>query len=228
MNIQIREDARTLRGFYPEAERRRQVLYEFTHRFLPTYLFQSPYQFGYEYFTKLAVGRPMNNDRFIQSRWMMFEQLVGLVPQQTNWQTDGVQFRKVTELAMTLERVAKRPTMLIRGPRPENVSEAYFIAIVFETEAFDPRHWPRDLKARYIALEYSLWEPTPEDLVRGVLCEWIPGGKHNNHGAELKPDPKIFLEAVEKLIRYGESAPKPGPTPGEAPGGAGGGMGATG
>jgi hypothetical protein len=39
MNIQIREDARALRGFYPEAERRRQVLYEFTHRFLPTYLF---------------------------------------------------------------------------------------------------------------------------------------------------------------------------------------------
>jgi hypothetical protein len=63
----------------------------------------------------------MNNDRFIQSRWMMFEKLVGLVPQQTNWETDGVQFRKVTELAMTLERVAKRPTMLIREPSEGSV-----------------------------------------------------------------------------------------------------------
>jgi hypothetical protein len=75
-------------------------------------------------------GGPMEPTRFIQSRWMMFEQTSGLVNPGSDAPDEGMGFRRVSDLRMSLHELGGRTGALIEMPPAEQPAEACFIAMV--------------------------------------------------------------------------------------------------
>lgn len=214
MSYPVKEDPRTLKGFYPDAEMRHQVHRTFAHRFLPLYVHRSPWVFAFEIYDRLVTGRPVDPSRYIQTRWMLFEESTGLVAPDSNPEKNGILFRKVTDLTMTFQQVQGMPTMIVRMPHPERMPEAYYLAIVLLTQASNPRAWPQDLKARVFTLEHSDLLG-PDGLAYGVLCEWTPEGKHLNFRSVVRADRDPFVQSVAKLLENPDPAPGASFTPGK-------------
>ena len=118
LNIKITEDSRMFREFYPHSGMRYQVHYEFAHRFLPHYVHQNPYAFFSYLFRQDLPGGAMEPTRFIHSRWTMFEEMAGLIPREKDPIKDGMIFRRVFDLSMSIQEVADRPVALVQMPAP--------------------------------------------------------------------------------------------------------------
>src|ERR1700761_1139102 len=81
----MREDQRTLAEFYPDPTTRHRAHSGFVHQFLPAYVCQNPWAFFHGVFGPDKSGNGTGPLRFIQSRWMMFEEMAQLiVPQPLN------------------------------------------------------------------------------------------------------------------------------------------------
>lgn len=212
MNYPTQEDPRTFKNFYPEPGIRHQVHRAFVHRFLPLQVHQSPRDFGSIFFETIAAGRPMDPDRFIHNVWGYFEKSTGLVPEEPHPERNGLVFRRVTDLSMSLLGIHGKTAFLVRMPKPERILEAYFVAIVFLTDGMQVRSWPKDLKARVITLEDSELE-RPDGLARGVLCEWDAQGKHLNYWEVVQASQEAFVQAVTQLLGNPDRAPQASFTP---------------
>lgn len=200
MFVKTREDSRKFNEFYPDPVQRHKVHYWFAHQFLPKYVQQNPYAFFSYLFRKDLPGCPMEPTRFIQSRWLMFEQDAKLVPIVGDPVNGGFVFRRIAELSMSLQVVADKPVALVQMPKPEMPASAFFIAVVLLASPANPQSWPRDVQARVFTLE-----DVDADLSKahehGVVCEWESGGKHNNFGILIHADRDAFLRVVAAVLR---------------------------
>lgn len=191
--IPIREDSRTFREFYPDASLRGQVHYAFAHRFLPQYVQQSPYAF-----LKAVIGpKAMDPTRYLQARWGLFEQQVGLVEPPRDI-FSGMVFRRVTDLTMSIVSEAATQVALIQMPLPEGPVQAYFVAVV-PGGRLPPEQWDNALQARVFTLE-SMLDVAREPGGKAVLCEWA-GGSHCNLGRVLPATPEAFLLALQDVLK---------------------------
>ena len=193
----MKEDSRTLREFYPDAEMRHRVHYTFAHRFLPAYVWQNPAAFFRALYGEIDRGQPTDPTRFLQSRWhAIFEPDYGLV---TDESVDPIAtpkskyvFRRVSDLSMTLHDVGGGRAALVRMPPPEQSPEAYFVCIL-------------ETGARVITLEYTREElASKHEGDQGIICEWVregASGIHRNFGAGVAPEPEAFLHAVNLVTR---------------------------
>ena len=199
MNLKLNEKLRTLREFYPEPSLRHQVHYTFAHRFLPRYVHDNPYAF-FSYLCRQDMpGGPMEPTRFIQSRWMMFEQTAGLVNPGSDADGEGMGFRRVSDLRMSLHEVSGRAGALIEMPPAEQPAEACFIAIVLLASGTDATAWPPDVRARVFTLEAMAGE-TSGLAKASVLCERTSDEQHRNWRLTVPPDGTAFLRAVTDML----------------------------
>ena len=194
MGMNIREDVRSLRDFYPDAAQRYQVHYAFAHRFLPQYIHHNPRGFFSCLYDHAAVGEAIDPTRFLHARWSaIFEPLAGLTPRQVPTNGELVA-RRVSDLSMTLEQPRGFAAALIRMPTPEKAVGAFAVCAVLLAPASDVGSWPADVKARVFTLEADC-ELFPRERI-GVLCEWTAAGQHRNFGTRVPADGSAFLEAV--------------------------------
>ena len=195
MNVDIREDSRTLREFYPEPTLRHQVHYAFAHQFLPQYVQQNPFAFFSYLYNQNLPGGPIEPTRFIHSRWsMIFLSRAGL-----EW--GG--FRRVTDLSMSIQELGGRASALVQMPPPEESPEAYFVCVVsfarpaaFLLPAPEASSCPHDFRARVFTLEAH----AHGDGNNGLMCEWTKEAKHENFGVAVPADRIAFLSALESLL----------------------------
>src|SRR5713101_6578141 len=155
MNPKIHEDIRALKEFYPDPATRNKVHRAFAHRFLPQYVQQNPYAF----FNYLYGEKPQEPTRFIQSRWsMIFEDMIGVAPKGRDESKEGVLFRRVSDLTMTIQELAGKATALVNMPTPEGPTAAFFVGVVLSASTAKPETWPRDVEARVFTLEAEVEE----------------------------------------------------------------------
>lgn len=198
------EENRTLREFYPDPTIRHQVHYGFGHKFLPQYVHQNPFAFFSYLFRRDMPGGRMEPTRFVQSRWAMFEEMAGLVQQEKGSSNDGMAFRRVSDLEMTIADVCGRPAALVQMPAPERPNEAFFLCAVLLTDS-DPTVWRPDVQARVFTLEAS-FERNEFGREIGILCEWASDGKHKNHAIETPAEREALLCAVEATVEVSEGS----------------------
>ncbi len=198
MKLKLNENLRTLREFYPEPSLRHQVHYSFAHRFLPQYIHDNPYRFFSYLYRQDMPGGPMEPTRFIQSRWMMFEQTAGLVNPGSDAADEGIGFRRVSDLRMSLHELGGRAGALIEMPPAEQPAEACFIAAVLLAAGTDATAWAPDVRARVFTLEAMAGEPS--GLAKAcVICEWTSDQQHRNSRMTAPPDGAAFLRAVTAM-----------------------------
>jgi hypothetical protein len=197
MNIHIQEDSRTLREFYPDAELRHQVHYQFAHKFLPRYVQENPHAFFSHIFRRDEPGDPLDPARYIHSRWRMFEGMAGLIQTEIDPAKNSTVFRRVSDLTMSAIEVAGRPFVIVRMPMPEVWGEAFFVGVALLSRG-DPGSWPRDAQARVFTLEAG-FDPSGVGKT-GVLCEWKKDSGHSNFGFEVPAAQDAFLQAVTAVL----------------------------
>ena len=184
--IQIREDARTFREFYPDAAQRHIVHYAFAHRYLPQYVRQNPAAFFNHNFP--ADAKPtVDRTRFIQSRWMTFEERAELIEPEKDIFGSGMVFRRVTDLTMDALKVDNRAIALVCMPAPEQHVEAYFVAVVLQPEL------------RIFTLE-AMASKTSGLGPLGVVCESM-ADRRQNFGICVPPDRDAFLKAIIEGVK---------------------------
>ena len=198
MNIKIHEDNRAFREFYPDPRMRHQVHYAYAYKFLPQYVHQNPSAF-FARFRPETPGGAQDPTRFIQSNWNMFEERSGLVQSGGNIFKDGLAFRRVSDLTMSTLDVADRKVALVQMPAPEQMCEAFFVAVVLLASPAHPESWP-DAQARIFTLEAALTQEEdrsgpPFELKTGFVGEWIKDGGRNNLGG-IRAERDAFLRAV--------------------------------
>lgn len=201
MNINIREDCRTLREFYPDSAMRHQVHYAFVHKFLPQYLQQNPYAFFSYIFRRDLPGGAMEPTRFIHSRWTMFEEMAGLVQRENDLLREGMVLRRVSDLTMLTQEVAGRPVALVQMPTPEQPVEAFFVAMALLASPAHPESWPRDVQARLFTLEAADVSEHAGEGKMGVVCEWTKELRHRNLGCGVRAERDAFVHAVTAVLR---------------------------
>ena len=202
MKLQITEDTRTFKQFYPDQTLRHKVHYAFAHSFVPQYVFQNPFAFFSYLYRQDLPGGAMEPCRFIQSRWAtMFERALGLT-EKFQAGDQGPVFRRVSDLSMSVQTLGGRASALIQLPPPENPTEAYFVCAVLMAPAASCSTWPRDTAARIFTLEAMM----PDASMRGnggILCEWTKTGSHQNMGLAIPAQAGPFLEALESVLAKG-------------------------
>jgi hypothetical protein len=198
MDMTIREDLKPLAVFYPDPDQRYQMHYLFAHRFLPEYVHSNPYAFFMYLYSQDIEGGPMDPTRFIQSRWDMFENRIGLAPTPGDRMPEQL-FRRVEDLTMTTAKLHSRAGALVRMPNPEHPTEAFFVGIVLEGLADDVRKWPRDVQARVFTLEAEINREAQSEPT-GVVCEWSRDETHLNHGIMVSASSEAFRAAISELI----------------------------
>src|SRR5688572_22377748 len=195
MNIQIQEDSRTLREFYPDSAMRHKVHYGFAHKFLPQYVQQNPYAFFSYIFRQDMPGGAMEPTRFIHSRWAMFEKMAGLVKRESDPFKGGMVFRRVSDLTMSTQVLAGKALAVMQMPTPEQPFEAFFVAVALLASPAHPENWQRDVQARVFTLEVEFSEH-PGEGKTGLVCEWTKDGDHRNFGFRIRAERDAFLRAV--------------------------------
>ncbi|HEY3898531.1 MAG TPA: FHA domain-containing protein [Chthoniobacter sp.] len=185
------EEVRTLKEFYPDPAMRHRVHYDFAHRFLPGYVRQSPYAFFSAVFDTQYPVEGYTINRFIQSRWMMFEEMGGLIPTRPIGQRI---FRRVLDLEISGEKMPYGPVSLIKMPPPEEVGEAILIGAVLLNASTEPKSWMHNVEARLFTFEKTFAGPE-----KGILCEWTPDS-HLNHGLVLPISSHNFLEGIGRVL----------------------------
>jgi hypothetical protein len=197
MNPKIQEDIRTFKEFFPDPAMRDKVHRTFAHKFLPQYVHQNPYAF----FTYLYAEKPQEPTRFIQSRWsMIFEETIGVAPKGRDEAKDGILFRRVSDLTMTIQEVAGKAAALVHMPIPEGPTAAFFVGVVLSASAATPGTWARDVQARVFTLEAEV-EECPGQPRRGVLCEWTKTGEHRNYGV-VPGQRDFFLQGIVAIMQH--------------------------
>jgi len=208
-----KEDERTLREFFPDAQARSNAHRLFAHQFLPPYVHQNPYAFFHGVFGPDLPGDGTGPLRFIQARWMMFEEIFRVNQRSP---LERVIFRRVADLAISAHEAAGRPVALVTMPAPEQPTEAFFVAIVLMESSMDLKRWSRDALARYFTLERSDVSPASAEGSVGLFCEWTKDGRRLNSGKSIPAEPGKFLEAVKAALQAGggsRNAPSPLPKP---------------
>jgi hypothetical protein len=205
MNVKIKEDCRALREFYPDPARRHQVHYAFAHRFLPQYVQQNPYAFFTSIFRQNMSGGALAPTRFIHNRWTMFEEMEGLIQIESDPLKDGMIFRRVSDLTMSIQEVAGRTIALVQMPTPEKPVEVFFVAVALLASPAQPESWPRDVKARVFTLEAEVSEHLDAGKT-GMVCEWTKEGEHRNFGFGIRAERDAFLPAVTAALQNPDAA----------------------
>lgn len=119
----------------------------------------------------------------------LFEKLEGLCGKPVPFTIDQVKFypRKVNEF----------PLVVIELPEPQEVAEAYFVALYVPVDpSADPLPSNSEIQARFFTLEKGF---TLDDSSRTVLGEWSET-THSNLGTG--PDPKLenFVQALTAML----------------------------
>lgn len=211
MDMNIHEDRRTFREFYPDAAMRHQVHYAFAHRFLPQYVHQNPFAFFSHLCRQDLPGGAMEPIRFLHSRWSMFEEMSGLSQGTGGLFRGDFVFRHVSDLTMSMEVAAGRPVVLVKMPPPEGAPGAFFVAIVLLESAANPAGWPREVQARVFTLEAQVADE-PGEVRKGVLCEWQRDGNRGNFGRLVPAEREALLEAVAGLLLESDAPKQAQPT----------------
>lgn len=207
-SITVREECRSLEEFYPDPWLRGRLHYAFAHQFLPPYLLRNPRGLR----AILTGDRPFDPIRFIQSRWGLLEQEVGLVPPAESQPLfSEILFRRVTDLEAWVEPVAGKFAFFVQMPPPPPLTpwvgpraHAYFTGVVCLSES----------EARYFTLERRVEDSGEQSRKEGLLCEWTADGAHHNYGQLVDPQRSLFVAAVAAVVENGEH-----PVAGVVPGG---------
>jgi hypothetical protein len=132
---------------------------------------------------------------------MIFEEQVGLSPKGRDESKDGMLFRRVSDLCMTIQELAGMPAALVEMPLPEQMAEAFFVCIVLCASTAATVAWPRDVLARVFTLERSdTGQSSSADASNGLLCEWTKEGKHQNYGLNVRAARDEFLKAIVAVL----------------------------
>ena len=194
--FQIEEDCRPLDGFYPDPEQRGKVHYTFAHGFFPQYFFSNP----------AGVVRSVEDDeedstRYVQARWQMFEQRVGLIDQ-PSLDTGAMVFRRVTDLRAWKEPIRGFPCLFVEMPVPEHSPHAYFLGLVLMRPGRHLEETESTVADRFFTLERAA-DDTRTLLPNGspgYLCEWRVDGFHLNNGTAVEPNREAFVAAVAHAL----------------------------
>lgn len=81
--------------------------------------------------------------------------------------------------------------VIVKLPRPERMTEAFFVAIILRDTGEDAQ-----VSCRYITLELS---KNDDGTGRTALCEWVKGS-HFNYGSGPLPEAEAFTTAVRELV----------------------------
>lgn len=168
MEIPITVITKSFQEFYPDAALRQKVHYAFAHQFLPGYVWQNPFAwFSYLLNEEMPGGKDEPTD-FIQRRWSaIFETRYKLVRPHSNPFAEGMTFRRVSDLSMSMHSVAGRHCALVSMPTPEQSPQAYFVAVVQTVGGNDPKSWTQGAVAvRIFTLEFSQ-DGNPDRAVLG-------------------------------------------------------------
>lgn len=184
-----------MREFYPDPAKRHQVHYEFVHRFLHRYVHVNPSAFFSRLFRQDAPGGAMDPTVFIQSRWVGFEEMAGLLGSESDAFRCRRVFRRVSDLTMSTLEVAGRPVALVQMPSPEGPLDAFFVAAALLASPAHPASWPCDVQARVLTLEALCWDH-PDAGKAGLFCEWTREGEHRNFGVLVPAERDMFLRVV--------------------------------
>jgi hypothetical protein len=142
--------------------------YAFAHKIIPSTFFQYPANF--------IMMLSQRADEILHEIWNHIGQKV-----------EPEDIVAPEGLACEVRRVeGSKLGALISLPPPQRVTEAYFVAPVFQ-----PPMEGKEAQARYITLEYN-----PEYENKSVLCEWEAEGPHVNSGAGPEPNLEDFWKAV--------------------------------
>ncbi|MBL9166654.1 MAG: hypothetical protein JNN07_02860 [Verrucomicrobiales bacterium] len=201
MEIPITQITKSFREFYPEAVLRNKVHYAFAHQFLPGYVWQNPFAwFSYLLNEEMPGGKDEPTD-FIQRRWSaIFETRYQLVRPHPNPLAEGMTFRRVSDLAMSMEFVGGRHCALVSMPTPEESPQAYFVAVVQTSGGNDPKAWTQgSVAARIFTLELAQ-DGNPNNAALG---EWVREGKHALIGFGVKATREDVLRAIAGVLDRG-------------------------
>jgi hypothetical protein len=166
------------------------------------YVHQNPYAF----FKYLYAENRQEPTRFIQSRWsMIYEEMLGLAPRGRDESKEGILFRRVSDLSMTAQALAGKPSALVHMPIPEQQAEAFFVGIVLCAPNLSPETWLREVQARVFTLEAEEEEGCAGQTNSGVCCEWTKEGQHRNFGFSIRVQPDLFLDTIATLLQRGDS-----------------------
>ena len=95
---------------------------------------------------------------------------------------------------------------LITLPKPQVISEAYFIALIYCPWKLN-FFLKQKVIPRFLLLEYSV--PHGYGNQSTVLHEWTADGRHINLGYGCEPTLEAFYEAICNLLWLTESPPMP-------------------
>jgi hypothetical protein len=145
--------------------------YMYAHRVLPSLFFQDPERF-LEILKKEGIP-------FLRFFW---DKLGSSLDAGDTHPMHGVNYET---------RVLENGTVitLIELPKPEHVTEAYFVALVFR-----PLGASGESIQRYFTLEYGM--SLFESGERSVLCEWTIDNRHVNYGDGPEPASQAFFTTV--------------------------------
>ena len=150
--------------------------YIFVHRILPQLFFGDPEGF-------LAVFLSSIGTRRLGDLW----QSVG-----ENEASDGM----ISAAGLDIEPVTigGRAGALIRLPEALVPPEGYFAALLEPSENDEPRF--------FLLERTDLDGPPGEAEERGVLCEWLEGGRRRNHSRIVPPDAARFVDEIEAEMEH--------------------------
>lgn len=195
----IVEDRRTLAAFYPDPDRRAEVEYAFGHVFLPAYVQRmNP---GFLEQAVEAAGRPDPDtlQRLIQSRFMLFEELSGLVDKPEGPISEAtIGFRRIADLGADVVALGDGRALMVRFPVPVRPVGAFRALVVRRPDRAAASPLPA---VRYFTLESTDMgdAPSAPGPARGTVCEWI-GQQHVNFGVLAPDTDEAFIGAVASVL----------------------------
>ena len=163
--------------------------YQFAHQVLREICQSDPCRFF------LTLAKPEMRARFLEEVWQEVCRTYAEGKQPTF---------SMADVKVEVKRVGEYPLLLITMPRPEFITQAHMVGIVFKIRL-------EELKTTLVnALMNGQSQARPEVRYfvleagsppgRTVLCEWDAAGKHVNHGNGPRPDPEKFLKAIRASL----------------------------
>jgi hypothetical protein len=175
---------------FPSSGEYSQICYCFASQFLPGYIHQNPRAFFAYNFDASGFDDPTE---FIQSRWYMMEQRLGLLDRMNGDLGPGERFGKILDLSAWKTKLDERPAFLVEMPKPMQGTDSIFVGAVLDVEGDKVDAWLAEATARVFALE-KLGE-APE-TTSGILCEWTDDGTHMNFGTMEIPATRDAFETA--------------------------------
>jgi Tetratricopeptide repeat len=187
----VPEELRTFQEFYPDVRRRLGLHYSFVFQFLSSCFHQDPDAFIANLPGRHRSAGAWEPNRFIQSRWSLFENLIPEARIDHDPSKECAVFHRVSDLSMTIHEETGDWVGLIQMPKPEVPIRAIFVAIT---------------GSRMFTLE-STFGSGPQGMAEirpdaAPVCEAIKGGGHASFGIAIEPKKGPFLQAVTALLRY--------------------------